>query len=432
MKHLTSYLLALTSSVSACALAASPLPLATISGELRNFSPDSRYAAVFDRSKVALYDTSNWKQLGEITVEQSSRFLALLVDNGMYMGGIYDTHQRQRRMEIWAFRDRLISLGALKISDDQISNDRSVGLNKGALSIDGLSQIHTGRSAGYRSPRQGILHEGDDYRVFTYSCPVDKYLEVAGRLSAVMRSEDADQIQRACTRTYVSFSSGGPAQFLIYQSDYAVSRRISTMGYTGHPSTGPGQYVLKDGPQKIEAISSGVDYVTTGKDPMTKLERITTSGYEMISGPQWQIRVKSSGEPAFELTQLGVPGYVPQRVSPDGKLVALSNGASTKIYAADVVTDRYANMDRGVLQDLLMEKITNALKANRSAEALPDFDRLSRMGNPLPESFFYYRLEALANAGRRTEARAQAEAYLEKFGKSGKYYSNVISLMARL
>jgi len=85
MKHLTLLLLALVSSATACAFAASPPPLATISGELRNFSPDSRYAAVFDRSKVALYDTSNWKQLGEITVEQSSRFSKLFSPSKIFL-----------------------------------------------------------------------------------------------------------------------------------------------------------------------------------------------------------------------------------------------------------------------------------------------------------------------------------------------------------
>jgi hypothetical protein len=411
----------------ACAsvLAASPAPIATIRGEVRSFSPDGRHAAALNRTTVALYDTTNWKLLGEIAIEQYQWVNALLVDNNMRMAAIYETSER--RMEIWEFKDRLTSLGSSKIG-----KDRSIELDQGELSIKGISQALTGRRTFYDDRRKGILHDGDIYDLLSYRCPVTQYLRVSAQLAEVMRSEQISILRQTCDAYPMAESKGGAAEFETYQSDYAVSRKINRWGYTGHPAHGPGDFVLRDGKSEIEAIAKGIDYVTKGRDTLSAVEKISTSGYELISGQPWQVKMKSGTVPAFELTQLGIPGYVPKRVSPNGMLVAFSNGETTKIYAADVVTDRYSNMDPGMLQDLLMEKITNALKEKRSAEALPYFDRLSKTGKPLPESFYYYQLEALEAGGRKTELREYAEAYLKKFGKRGKYYTNVISLLARL
>lgn len=109
-------------------------------------------------------------------------------------------------------------------------------------------------------------------------------------------------------------------------------------------------------------------------------------------------------------------------------------------------------VDQDVQVDLLMAKITSALKADRAAEALPSFAQLESMEpslkTPLPESFYFYYIDTLDKAGDKEKAlgsdhnqaflndklnaNSRAEAYLEKHGKKGKYYSQVIEIKSRL
>ena len=49
-----------------------------------------------------------------------------------------------------------------------------------------------------------------------------------------------------------------------------------------------------------------------------------------------------------------------------------------------------------------------------------------------PQSFFYYRMKALEEVGRKQEARAEAETYLKRHGKKGEFYEEVIALLNRL
>lgn len=92
----------------------------------------------------------------------------------------------------------------------------------------------------------------------------------------------------------------------------------------------------------------------------------------------------------------------------------------------------YPGMDRETVTDLLMAKITTALKANDPTKALPEFARLEKLGVSLPESFYYYYTEALERARKREEARARVNDYLKKYGKQGKYYAQIIEIMSRL
>lgn len=86
--------------------------------------------------------------------------------------------------------------------------------------------------------------------------------------------------------------------------------------------------------------------------------------------------------------------------------------------------------------DLLMAKITAALKAEKPAEALPAFVELEGMEpslqNPLPESFKFFYIDTLDKTGDKAKALKRAEAYLDKYGKNGKYYGQVIEIMSRL
>jgi hypothetical protein len=89
-----------------------------------------------------------------------------------------------------------------------------------------------------------------------------------------------------------------------------------------------------------------------------------------------------------------------------------------------------------VQADLLMAKITTAIKAGRAADALPFFAELESMApslsEPLPEGFYYNYIVALKKGGDKANALNRAEAYLDKYGKKGRHYDEVIEIVGRL
>ncbi|PWF49177.1 hypothetical protein [Massilia glaciei] len=103
-----------------------------------------------------------------------------------------------------------------------------------------------------------------------------------------------------------------------------------------------------------------------------------------------------------------------------------------ELVSSDPSLDPYAGMDRSIVLELLMTKITNAIKENKHEEALPHFVRLEKLGTPLPESFYYYYIQALAGANQKLDAKTRATNYLTTYGKKGKYYAKVIELLAQL
>ena len=107
-------------------------------------------------------------------------------------------------------------------------------------------------------------------------------------------------------------------------------------------------------------------------------------------------------------------------------------GSYLELVSSDPSIDPYAGMDNSIVSELLLAKITTAVKANKYEEALPHFARLEKMGTPLPESFYYYYIQALAKSNQKLDAKTRATNYLNKYGKKGRYYAEVIALMAEL
>lgn len=88
-----------------------------------------------------------------------------------------------------------------------------------------------------------------------------------------------------------------------------------------------------------------------------------------------------------------------------------------------------------VQADLLMSRITAAVKADNYIGALPDFAELESLApslsKPLPEAYYYYYVEALDKAGKSAEALHRSEIYIDRFGEKGRYYYKVIPIMSR-
>lgn len=94
--------------------------------------------------------------------------------------------------------------------------------------------------------------------------------------------------------------------------------------------------------------------------------------------------------------------------------------------------DPYPGMDKSIVRDIVMKKITDAIKSGEYSKALPEFTFLETQSDKLPESFYYYYTESLEKTGKKAEAREHANDYLKRYGKGGKYYSKVIEIISRL
>jgi hypothetical protein len=302
----------------------------------------------------------------------------------------------------------------------------------GLLRVNGIACYFNGSSVAIRR-KNGPNTEFLTYRILSYSCKVGQYLALAPKVAGKVAPQDAKAIRDGSGYGFSTptFSTNAPAYVGVDQSDLAVSWSVSYTTNGSHPAHGDKPDVDESKSEFVK-LAGAEPYEFESASPQARLKSISTPAYLLLRGDPWVVKVKGSTLPAFDLVQLGAPGFVPVRVSPDAGEVAFFNGRETRIYAASVVTDQYANLDPEVLQDVLMEKMMGALRQDRYADALPYFDRLTRLGRPLPESFYFYQADALEKSGRRPEARAKAEAYLAKYGKKGKFYTKIVALLARL
>ena len=94
--------------------------------------------------------------------------------------------------------------------------------------------------------------------------------------------------------------------------------------------------------------------------------------------------------------------------------------------------DPYPGVAKDIVVDLVMTKIVKAIQSGKYSESIKEFAYLERLGIPLPESFYYYYTQSLSKAGKKEDARTRALDYLKRFGKNGKYYTQVIEILSGL
>lgn len=92
--------------------------------------------------------------------------------------------------------------------------------------------------------------------------------------------------------------------------------------------------------------------------------------------------------------------------------------------------------DEEMQVNLLLARISAALKNDRTSEALSYCATLEKMGpslaNPLPESFYFYYIETLHRSGAKEILLSRIYAYLQKYGKDGFHYGQIIALFSEL
>jgi len=97
--------------------------------------------------------------------------------------------------------------------------------------------------------------------------------------------------------------------------------------------------------------------------------------------------------------------------------------------------DPYLQLDAPALRDLLLKKIVAQIQEHDYQGSLPNFSRLESVLEYLgevPESFAFYYIQAFYGVGDKPTTRRRIELYLNKFGKSGKYYKKVMEIQSAL
>ncbi len=117
------------------------------------------------------------------------------------------------------------------------------------------------------------------------------------------------------------------------------------------------------------------------------------------------------------------------RLSPDNRFYLQESFAKPQPIAA--LTDPYFGKSEEVIVDLLMARIVRMLGENRWNDALPAFDELEGRGGDLPEDFYFYQADTLAQAGRKVEAQKKADAFIIKYGRQSKHYGRMIEILAQ-
>src|SRR4051812_5984723 len=102
------------------------------------------------------------------------------------------------------------------------------------------------------------------------------------------------------------------------------------------------------------------------------------------------------------------------------------------IFVVSVFSATAQALDDDVEVDTLVTRIKSLLDADKYAEALPVFEKLEDLKGSLPERLDYYYIDTLDKSGRAEKALERSEAYLKKYGKSGKYYPQVVALVGRV
>lgn len=231
-----------------------------------------------------------------------------------------------------------------------------------------------------------------------------------------------------------------------------------------------GDAVVGNGVMEVQLECASVEYsalwsVDIYKNPGLGIQRRNEKVIDPATGKRRRKIDCAFSQVDVELTGLGVDGreidtpvkkrvpfsYGTARIAlkefaqelsqqPDTLRVLLTASAYQTVRADVTVTqaqvaDMGLNTDRwlppDVLKDLLMARILKALKSKEYAAALPAFKEMEKQNSDLPESFYYYYIEALSGMGEKASARVRMDAYVRKYGKSGKYYAKVLELMTQ-
>lgn len=95
-------------------------------------------------------------------------------------------------------------------------------------------------------------------------------------------------------------------------------------------------------------------------------------------------------------------------------------------------TVQSASLPKDIEVDITMKNITSLVKEKNYIEVLPYFEQLEAMDVSLPESFYYHKIQSLDKMADTKKTLAQSQSYFTDYGKSGKYYNEVLEIYSRV
>lgn len=113
------------------------------------------------------------------------------------------------------------------------------------------------------------------------------------------------------------------------------------------------------------------------------------------------------------------------------KFVAFSCGDFTTFYKAEDLLNPYLGYDKDVAIDMAMAKITKSISNNDNKDALLYMNYLLTLDEKLPEAFYPQYIKVLEATKNVASAKRVANVYIQKYGKAGKFYGEMIEVLSR-
>ncbi len=440
-------------------LAQNPSPAAVLQGRLRSFSPKGRFAVVQDGTRLKVYETATWKASEGLETEGApwEAFGAILVDDAARVAAA-----RAEELRVFDFSGAPRCLITLPHSPTFLALPRMAeeGLLVKILSVPPKP---TGERVQSFTKVRFVLKYKSSLRVYKYdivpfSVRLADLLDVRTRVggTGVPGAAEVETLRQVAVpgakeeplgfrfnEAPTDQGSRGSLRLLQLRDDFARVRAKGWRLWVHSSSPGSADdatdWVWDLYPPLYEVKAPGVDFENERRPQKGEDEAMVPQVprvFRLRDCDVWRWgRVIPKGPDTLGSFE---PRFKPATNSADGRWlgaepVAVAGGGwTTAVYASETVADPFAGYAPDVLQDLLLGKIIGFIKGKQPASALPYFRRLEQTGVAQPQSFFYYRMKALEEVGRKQEARAEAETYLKRHGKKGEFYEEVIALLNRL
>lgn len=405
------------------ALIKSPAML-NVDGTLLTFSPNGEYALFKKGTDYFVYQTSNWKKL--------SSFHAL---DKLPKRALLDDYQR-------LILDYGYISGSLKEVEYQFFqniNSRPKGvnfnLNKSAKNFYiKNNQLYFDVIVFDRTKRSRIVN-----------CEIEKIDFILNNVDDKLY--DSNCISFNIKPNFYSdyskyFEHGLYSNFSRY-SFHGQGNKDSSYGY--YVSYLPSSAYNVKGFNKLDNINNAVYFSTFNEDINTDKLNLT---YFFNGGEIYDSRVEviNKDMPSYSLDftrlcftlnnknpkKLELDGYY-YRVIPhvSRKFIAFNCGDFTTFYKAEDLLNPYLGYDKDVIIDMVMAKITKSISNNDNKEALRYMNYLQTLNVKLPEAFYPQYIKVLDANKYSGSVKDIANDYIQKYGKAGKFYGEMIEVLSR-
>jgi hypothetical protein len=203
--------------------------------------------------------------------------------------------------------------------------------------------------------------------------------------------------------------------------DVLSTRWANYGGYTIYESSSTETILSRADDKSVRISLSGTDVLISYDGRYAFTRKPGTSGSSYL--------VRDLAKPAGTEREVLMPVNAGILLSPDNRFFVQESFLKPQPIA--FLTDPYFGKSEEVVVDLLMARIVKMLGESRWDDALPAFAELEGRGGDLPEDFYFYQADTLAQAGHKAEAQKKADVFVSKYGRKSKHYGRMIEILAQ-